>query len=70
MAYLCRDCSYRGKKGGSGGACPACGSFNMTLAGAAPPERQVDSGNSARRIRLLIGLWVLFFALLAQKLLE
>ncbi|GAB3273836.1 hypothetical protein [Parahaliea aestuarii] len=70
MAYLCRDCSYRGKKGGSGGACPACGSFNVTLSGAAPPQREEQSGNSALRIRILIGLWLLFFALVAQKLLE
>jgi predicted ATP-dependent serine protease len=28
MAYLCKDCSYRGTKSGHLGECLACGSYN------------------------------------------
>lgn len=70
MAYICKDCSYRGKRGGELGGCPACGSFNMVLEGAEPAGQDKPPGNPALRMKILVGLWVFFFALVIFKLLE
>ena len=66
MRYHCRDCSYRGKRLQASGSCPACGSFNMHMAGAAAPEVQAKP----RRLQLamLVLLWVVFAGLVLGKL--
>lgn len=63
MIYLCKDCSYRGKKCGQAGECPACGSFNIGRGQAAekkPPGKA--------RLALLVALWAFLFALIIWKL--
>lgn len=64
MAYFCKDCSYHGKTSGQGGACPACGSFN--LVSASKPE---DKPAPAKwRLVLLAGLWAYLIGLIIWKL--
>jgi len=64
MAYLCKDCSYRGTTSGRDGGCPACGSYNFAL---------VSSGQEAPkpgklRIVLLVLLWAYLIGLIIWKL--
>jgi len=65
MDYFCKDCSYRGKKSGEDGACPACGSFNIS-------RQQVGQEsapkNNRLRLALLTGLWVYLIGLIIWKL--
>lgn len=55
MAYYCHDCSYRGKKRGAGGQCPACDSFDFKLEGSGDKAEQPN--NPAWRLALVIALW-------------
>lgn len=66
MAYICKDCSYKGKQGGQLGGCPACGSFNMVLQGAAQAEVAESPGKT--RLALLVVTWGVFLGLVVWKL--
>ncbi|MBN7798263.1 hypothetical protein [Parahaliea mediterranea] len=66
MAYICKDCSYRGKQGGQLGGCPACGSFNVVLKGASRAEVAQPPGNI--RLALLVVTWAVFLGLVVWKL--
>ncbi len=64
MTYFCRDCSYRGRSGGSNGECPACGSFNLVRAG-----RQEESAPPARWRLVVLGLlWAWLLGMIIWKL--
>lgn len=67
MAYLCKDCSYRGMKSGQLGECPACGSYNIVkhtaVLGEKPPPAKW-------RLVVLVLLWGLFFTLIIGKLIH
>ena len=65
MDYFCKDCSYRGKKSGQDGACPACGSFNISRQQA---EQQTVRKNNKLRLVILVGLWVYLIGLIIWKL--
>ena len=65
MSYHCKDCSYRGSSCGQGGACPACGSFNLHKIGTRVEEQQAPSRLS---LAILIGLWSWLLVLVAWKL--
>lgn len=69
MAYHCSDCSYRGKRGGPMGECPACGSFNLSLEGAQRADA-VPATVSKFRMTLLVAVWAVFLGLLAWKLIH
>ena len=65
MAYLCKDCSYRGTKSGQVGECPACGSHNLskrttTFREQPPPTKW--------RLVVLVALWGFLIALIIGKL--
>lgn len=65
MAYLCKDCSYRGTKSGQLGECLACGSYNiskhsMTFKEQPPPTKW--------RLVVLVALWGLLIAMIIEKL--
>lgn len=64
MAYICKDCSYRGVTSGQLGECPACGSYNL--------ERRLivaeDKPPAKWRLQLLIALWVILIAMIIGKL--
>lgn len=64
MAYLCKDCSYRGKKSGQLGECPACGSHNLA-------KRAMTFKEQPRptkwRLVVLAGLWIFLIALIIEK---
>ena len=65
MTYLCKDCSYRGKSSGQDGACPACGSFNISR----QSSGEETAPNSARlRVTILVALWVYLIGLIIWKL--
>lgn len=68
MAYLCRDCSYRGKRAGQSGSCPACGSFNLALEATAQDQEAPPPGRL--RLGLLVGSWGVFLVLVVWKLLS
>lgn len=68
MAYTCKDCSYRGKKGGPSGECPACGSFNLVLEGASGAGPSPAPGKF--RVPLLIVSWAVFLGLITWKLIH
>ncbi len=64
MNYTCKDCSYRGKKSGQDGSCPACGSFNLSS-----KVRQEEAPKSGKlRVTLLVVLWVYLIGLIIWKL--
>jgi predicted ATP-dependent serine protease len=65
MDYFCKDCSYRGKKSGQDGACPACGSFNISRQKA---EQKTVRKNNKLRLVILVGLWVYLIGLIIWKL--
>ncbi|MCB1855644.1 MAG: hypothetical protein KDI05_12240 [Halieaceae bacterium] len=65
MSYFCKDCSYRGNKSGQDGACPACGSFNISRQAA---RAQSTPKYNRLRIVLLIGLWGYLIGLILWKL--
>ncbi len=67
MIYTCKDCSYRGKKSGQDGSCPACGSFNISLKSAAQESPGAGKPGTLR-MALLIGLWAYLIALIIWKL--
>ena len=64
MAYICKDCSYRGVTSGQLGECPACGSYNM--------ERRLiiekDEPPPRWRLQLLIVLWGVLIIMIVGKL--
>ena len=67
MAYFCKDCSYRGKKSGQAGECPACGSFNLAKRRdigreEAPPPRW--------RVVLVLLLWGILGTLVLSKIIK
>jgi hypothetical protein len=65
MAFLCKDCSYRGRKSGQVGECPACGSFNIekhAVVGTAKPAP------GKWRIVVLVGLWGVLLTMITWKL--
>lgn len=66
MAYHCKDCSYRGKKSGQLGECPACGSYNI-FKEAAALDKQTQPIKQWRLI-VLVMLWGLLIALIIGKL--
>jgi hypothetical protein len=67
MPYHCRDCSYRGATSGQGGACPACGSFNLRLTRSRPAAR--DAGRYSRlRLVLLVSSWSVLALVVLGKL--
>ncbi len=68
MAYICKACSYRGKKGGARGECPACGAFDMVLEGAV--KREEVPRNNRLRIILLGVTWSWFLGLVIWKMLD
>ncbi|MEE4146642.1 MAG: hypothetical protein V2I26_17690 [Halieaceae bacterium] len=65
MTYTCNDCSYRGKKSGQDGSCPACGSFNL---GGKSGQTQETPKPGKLRLALLVGLWVYLIGLIIWKL--
>ena len=65
MTYICKDCSYRGKKSGQDGSCPACGSFNL---GGVSPQKAEAPKTGKLRLGLLVGLWVYLIGLIIWKL--
>ncbi len=68
MAYLCKDCSYRGKTSGQVGECPACGSFNMVRR---PTDQQAAATPAPKwRIALMLLLWSCLIALVGAKLIQ
>ena len=67
MLYTCKDCSYRGKKSGQDGSCPARGSLNISLKSVA--QEKPGGGKPGKlRMALLIGLWAYLSALIIWKL--
>ena len=66
MNYYCKGCSYRGKTSGSGGECPACGSFNLTRGG----KTEEQPTPAKWRLVLLIGLWSYLIIMIIWKLLH
>ncbi len=66
MSIYCADCSYRGKKSGQGGRCPACGSPTLRREGS--DADTASAGNGKWRLLLLGLLWALLTVLIAQKL--
>ncbi|PLW67592.1 hypothetical protein C0039_16275 [Pseudohalioglobus lutimaris] len=65
MAYLCKDCSYRGKTSGQGGQCPACGSFNITAQRVAAQNQE---GPPLWHKIALVASWSLLLILILWKL--
>ncbi len=65
MAYLCKDCSYRGKKSGQLGECPACGSYNIVKHTVALTEQPQPA---KWRLVVLVLLWALLIAMIIGKL--
>jgi predicted ATP-dependent serine protease len=68
MAYFCKDCSYRGKKSGQLGECPACGSFNIAKDTALPDKQPTTTGKW--RLIVLALLWLLLITLIIGKLVQ
>ncbi|MFT6287661.1 MAG: putative ATP-dependent serine protease [Halieaceae bacterium] len=66
MAYVCRDCSYRGATTGPSGQCPACDSFNFGR------QQKIEARpqNSKPRVQVLITVWAIFIGMIIWKLLE
>ena len=64
MAYLCKDCSYRGIKSGQLGECPACGSRNLA-------KRTMTFKEQPRptkwRLVVLVALWSFLIVLIIGK---
>ncbi|MCB1678378.1 MAG: hypothetical protein KDI16_06805 [Halioglobus sp.] len=66
MTYLCKDCSYRGTRGGRAGhQCPACGSLNIGRHLPHTVDRQTPGPG---RLVLLVVLWGCLFGLIGWKL--
>ncbi len=65
MAYRCLDCSHKGKTFDQG-ACPACGSFNVSKLKAGA-QKQTEA-RKPYRLALLVALWVYLGVALARKL--
>jgi predicted ATP-dependent serine protease len=65
MKYYCRECSYRGKKSGQSGECPACGSFNI---GQGKHKVEKKKPNGTLRLVILIVLWTFLIAVIVRKL--
>lgn len=66
MAYYCYDCSFRGKKRGPTGLCPACDSPNFRSE--APDQQGEKKKNPAWRLMLVIALWAYLLGHIAWKL--
>lgn len=65
MAYLCKDCSYRGLKSGQLGECLACGSYNIVRRATTLKEQPQPT---KWRLVLLIALWGFLIAMIIGKL--
>ena len=65
MAYRCKDCSYSRNGVFPNGACPACGSFNIT--GKNPIDGKQEKQGSQLRLVALAALWAYLLFLLYQK---
>lgn len=64
MAYICKDCSYRGKISGQVGECPACGSFNLDKS----QEKKDKPAPAKWRLIVLALLWGYLVTLIIWKL--
>ena len=64
MAYLCKDCSYRGIKSGQLGECPACGSHNLVKLAMTFKEQ---TRPTKWRLVILAALWIFLIALIIEK---
>lgn len=68
MTYYCSDCSYRGKKSGALGECPACGSYNLVKRQAGDDHK---TAKPARwRLVVVTLLWGYLLALVAWKMIR
>jgi hypothetical protein len=67
MAFYCKDCSYRGKKSGQLGECPACGSYNID--NRSLPFRKQPAPAKWRLIVLVL-LWGCLLAMIGWKLIH
>ena len=56
MSYVCRDCSYKGKKRSELGTCPACGSGNFGRPGGAI-EAEEPQGSSPMKLAFMAAMW-------------
>lgn len=65
MAYHCKDCSYRGKKSGQVGECPACGSFNIEKQSVA---LATESTPRKWRLFVLVASWGVLLSMITWKL--
>ena len=65
MAYHCKDCSYRGKKSGQGGECPACGSFNIDKQ---PVVATKENTPKKWRLFVLVASWGVLLSMITWKL--
>ena len=66
MSYLCKDCSYRGKSSGQGGACPACGSYDFNIL--RDTSGDTEGGHGRVRLAILGLLWAWLIGLILWKL--
>ena len=64
MAFLGKECTYRGKVSGQLGECPACGSFNVTMV-LEQEEEEVEL--KPWRLKLLWALWGMFALIIFWK---
>ena len=65
MTFQCKACSFKGKQF-AGGACPACGSFNIrTLA--KPPREPTVKMRSPFRLAFLAAIWILWIVLVYRQ---
>ena len=67
MAYLCRDCTYRGATTGPSGECPACGSFNFSRKS---KTESTQPPPSKLRLQILFTVWAIFIGMIIWKLLQ
>lgn len=67
MAYLCRDCSYRGTEAGVAGECPACGSRNF---GRRKNQAEEAPSNNKLRLQILVVVWTIFIGMVIWKLIQ
>jgi hypothetical protein len=68
MPYFCKACSYRGNASDAGGACPACGSFNVSGGRVAQAATEEPLISARWRIVLLAGLWSVLIVMVVWKL--
>ena len=64
MSFQCTDCSFSGRRSGSGGQCPACGSFNLVRSKVSVEKKPPGK----LRLVLLVALWAYLIAHILWKL--